>query len=217
MKNERLVLSMIGGVAIIFTLLFLIIYFSLPDIRNEIMRETAKLLVQAVAIIIVGALVKFSIEQMSSYRDREIALREEKKGFLRAIRGIHHVVLTAPFLIEQGQSVASYQENMLKLFNAAAKLKDLSDDVRSANLEALPDDVRKRHFGAMIKWLNSVVLEGSRESLTDWATVSRLPIFAEYRAAVLKVQDSTDTSSFENSYDQHYEALKEIFRKELGL
>ena len=218
MKNEKSILLAIVSVAMLFGAVVLAIYVkSPPKTQVTIGQEIAKLLVQAIAIIIVGALVKFSIEQMTASRDKEKMIREEKKNLFQTIRKIHQIVLTVPFLIEQEKTLKCYQQNMSKLIEAVANLKEVGDDLQNMVLPTLPGKVHRKHIGEMIKYLNKIVLEGPQNDPKDWDGILKLPLYSKYRPSVLKLSGHEKCASFNDDYDKHYENLKNLMRAELRL
>jgi LPS O-antigen subunit length determinant protein (WzzB/FepE family) len=102
--------------------------------KDAILTEIAKAFIQLGTVGVLGALVKFTFDQISEFRRKQQVDLEAKRELLEQLRKLKHVVRTTPFRIEEERSLEAYRQEMRALLNAYMEISDFGMILASPNL-----------------------------------------------------------------------------------
>jgi hypothetical protein len=136
----------------------------------EILREIVKLLVQLVLIGILGALVKFLLDEVSASRreqdnERERARTEKEtklslqKELLGKLSAAHRKVQSAPNYIEAARSAKTYGEQLRVIMDAKFDLDSVASEIETSTTLFSESATIHGHLQTMVQYLDRLVGE----------------------------------------------------------
>ena len=182
--------------------------------KDAILTETAKAFIQLGTVGVLGALVKFTFDQISEVRRKQQVDLEAKRELLEQLRKLKHVVRTAPFRIEEERSLEAYRQEMKALLNAYMEIGDFGNDTRLSEFIYPYNERVGIHVWMMSIFVSKILNEAVNQKIETWEQIVELPVFKHYRKAALDFLGTEDKyTPYEVDYNEHYNAIK----KELKL
>lgn len=214
-KNNTSLLWIVGSLVVFCILVVLVTYFAVETkSKDVILTETAKAFIQLGAVGVLGALVKFTFDQISESRRKHQVDLEAKRELLEQLRKLKHVVRTTPFRIEEERSLEAYRQEMRALLNAYMEIGDFGNDTRLFEFIYPYNERVGIHVWMMSIFVSKILNEAANQKIETWEQIVELPVFKHYRKATLDFLGAGDKyTPYKVDYNEHYDAIK----KELKL
>lgn len=182
--------------------------------KDAILTETAKAFIQLGAVGVLGALVKFTFDQISESRRKQQVDLEVKRELLEQFRKLKHVVRTTPFRIEEECSVKAYRQEMRALLDTYMEIGDFGNDTRLYEFIYPYNERVGIHVWMMSIFVSKILNEATNQKIETWEQIVELSVFKHYRQATLDFLGTGDKyTPYRVDYNEHYDAIK----KELKL
>lgn len=190
--------------------------------RQDVNTEAMKVLVQLVAISVIGGFLTWTLTEHSKEKERQDRLNEFRRSADTRIVTATNVVRQAPVVMQAYRSKQTYGEQMRAVLNAKQDLSAVRHDLRafqvftnSPNIETAIEVMEKYLDGIVNEWIEHYnnLPEGPTEAWDEIKAFSKLKdLLVLGSPAQLGEQDS---DYYKKYMDRGYWVALELMRREI--